>query len=227
MYFWLRSIIIGSILIVLAFLLFDNSEGLFTSSNDESVIIKKVAVIKPSDKATMPVAEVPSTIKKTNNAAADGLSRFYANLHGDDSSTGPKVRNNIVYLETPKGDIVKLLEARRLVTRPLKKNWRGRNDNFPFRLGETLFQKLYEYANTEGLEVIWWLDKDFLVKDPFRINKDILKTAYQVGKAVEGHFPEGIKVYFCNQQRALVLINLVEPYLDEECILLPIKSRSR
>ena len=54
-----------------------------------------------------------------------------------------------------------------------------------------------------------------------------MQTAYQVGKAVEGHFPEGIKVYFCNQQRAIVLINLVEPYLDEECILLPVKSRNR
>jgi hypothetical protein len=224
MYFWLRSIIFGSVLIVLALLLFDNQESLFPSSKDGITATKESLVINPSDKATMPLA-ASGPIKKTTNAAADGLSRFYANLHGDDDSSGPKIRNNIVYMQPPKGNIVKLLEARRLVTRPLKKNWRGRNENFPFRLGETLFQKLYEYANNEGLEVIWWLDKDFLVKDPFRINKDIIKTAYQVGKAVEGHFPEGIKVYFCNQQRALVLINLVEPYLDEECILLPVKSR--
>ncbi|MFT5295690.1 MAG: hypothetical protein ACI9YH_001705 [Colwellia sp.] len=226
MYFWLRNVVFGSVLIVLALLLFDNQEELFPSSKDDIVTTEESAVIKPSDKATM-LAPTPTLIKKTKNAAADGLSRFYANLHGDDDGSGPKVRNNIVYMQPPKGNIVKILEARRLVTRPLKKNWRGRNENFPFRLGETLFQKLYEYANTEGLEVIWWLDKDFLVKDPFRINKDIIKTAYQVGKAVEGHFPEGIKVYFCNQQRALVLINLVEPYLDEECILLPVKSRNR
>ena len=226
MYFWLRNVVFGSVLIVLALLLFDNQEELFPSSKDDIVTTEESAVIKPSDKAAM-LAPTPSPIKKTKNAAADGLSRFYANLHGDDDGSGPKVRNNIVYMQPPKGNIVKILEARRLVTRPLKKNWRGRNENFPFRLGETLFQKLYEYANTEGLEVIWWLDKDFLVKDPFRINKDIIKTAYQVGKAVEGHFPEGIKVYFCNQQRAIVLINLVEPYLDEECILLPVKSRNR
>ena len=226
MYFWLRNIIFGSVLIILALLLFDNQEELFPSSKGDIVTAEETVVIKPSDKATMPVAS-PTPIKKTKNAAADGLSRFYANLHGDDDSSGPKIRNNIVYMQTPKGNIVKILEARRLTTRPLRKTWRGVNENFPFRLGETLFQKLSEYANTEGLEVIWWLDKDFLVKDPFRINKDIIKTAYQVGKAVEGHFPEGIKVYFCNQQRALVLINLVEPYLDEECILLPVKSRNR
>jgi len=224
MIFWIRNIIFGSVLIALVFFLFDNQELLFTA--EESTKSEEVVAIDPSDKAT--IRKAPSTtIKKSKNAAADGLSRFYANLHGDDNSKGPKIRNNIVYLSTPKGDIVKLLEARRMVTRPLRKSWRGSNENHPFRLGETLFQKLSEYANSEGLEVIWWLNRDFVVKDPFRINKEIIKTAYQVGKAVEGHFSEGINVYFCNQQRALVLIDLPIPYLDEECILLPVKNRRR
>jgi hypothetical protein len=226
MNFWLRNIIFGSVLIVLAFLLFDNQEELFSALNEESTVTEQVTVIDPSDKATI-TKDIPRPIKKSNNAAADGLSRFYANLHGDDDSSGPKIRNNIVYLQDPKGDIVKLLEARRMVTRPLRKNWRGTNENHPFRLGETLFQKLSEYANDEGLEVIWWLNRDFLVKDPFRINEEIVQTAYQVGKAVEGHFPEGIKVYFCHQQRALVLIDLNIPYLDEECILLPANAQRR
>jgi hypothetical protein len=224
MNFWLRNIIFGSILITLAFLLFDNQEVLFPASENDRTVSEEVAVIKPSDKATM-AKKAPTTKSKSKNAAAEGLSRFYANLHGDDDSSGPKIRNNIVYLPEPKGDIVKLLEARRMVTRPLRQNWRGSNVNHPFRLGETLFQKLSEYANDEGLEVIWWLNRDFLVKDPFRINKEIIKTAFQVGKAVEGHFQEGIDVYFCYKQRALVLINLDIPYLDEECILLPAKSR--
>jgi len=224
MNFWLRNIIFGSFLIVLAYLLFENQEVLFPASENDSTVSEEVAVVKPSDKATM-TKKAPTKKGKSKNAAAEGLSRFYANLHGDDDSSGPKIRNNIVYLPDPKGDIVKLLEARRMVTRPLRRNWRGSNENHPFRLGETLFQKLSEYANDEGLEVIWWLNRDFLVKDPFRINKEIIKTAFQVGKAVEGHFQEGIDVYFCYQQRALVLINLDIPYLDEECILLPEKTR--
>jgi hypothetical protein len=224
MNFWLRNIIFGSVLIALIFLLFDNQALLFPAA--ESNNSAEIVVIDPSDKATIKKPP-PIIVKKSKNAAADGLSRFYANLHGDDDSSGPKIRNNIVYLPDPKGDIVKLLEARRMVTRPLRKNWRGSNKNHPFRLGETLFQKLSEYANDEGLEVIWWLNRDFVVKDPFRINKEIIKTAYQVGNAVGGHFPEGINVYFCNQQRALVLIDLPIPYLDEECILLPVIKRRR
>lgn len=224
MNFWLRNIIFGSILIALAFFLFDYQDVLFSETKQDSTAVEQVKVIKPNDKATMQKKAAPEK-SKSKNAAADGLSRFYANLHGDDTGSGPRIRNNIVYLPDPKGDIVKLLEARRMVTRPLRTSWRGTNKNHPFRLGETLFQKLSKYANDEGLEVIWWLNRDFLVKDPFRINKDIIKTAYQVGKAVEGHFQEGINVYFCHQQRALVLINLDVPYLDKECILLPVKSK--
>jgi hypothetical protein len=226
MNFWLRNIIFSSILIVLAFLLFDNQELLLSATEEESSSYEKITVIDPSDKAEI-IKKSSRPIKESKNSAADGLSRFYANLHGDDSGSGPKVRNNIVYLPEPKGDIVKLLEASRMVTRPLRKNWRGINKNHPFRSGETLLQKLSGYANNEGLEVIWWLNRDFIVKDPFRINKEIIKTAYQVGKAVEGHFPEGINVYFCNQQRTLVLIDLPITYLDEECILLPVETRRR
>ncbi len=226
MNFWLRNIIFGAILIALAFLLFDNQELLFSTLEDKTQEPQEVSVIDPGKKATIK-KEIPRPIKKAKNAAADGLSRFYANLHGDDDGKGPRIRNNIVYLPDPKGDIVKILEARRMVTRPLRTNWKGTNKNHPFRLGETLFQKLSEYANKEGLEVIWWLNRDFIVKDPFRINKEIIRTAYQVGKAVEGHFSEGVNVYFCNQQRALVLIDLDITYLNDECILLPVKSRRR
>ena len=142
MNFWLRNIIFGFILITLTFLLFDNQELLFSESKKERTVTEKVAVIKPADKATMTKKKLPQK-NKNKNAAAEGLSRFYANLHGDDSSSGPKIRNNIVYLPDPKGDIVKLLEARSMVTRPLRRNWRGTNENHPFRLGETLFQKTF------------------------------------------------------------------------------------
>ena len=226
MNFWLRNIILGAILIALATALLLNQDLLFSisqeaaddiSGSNEQITesaaniaeIKKQTVVRPT---------------KSKNAAAEGLSRFYANLHGGDEK-GPKIRNNIVYLPEPKGDLEKILEARRLITRPLRKNWTGRTDTHPFRLGETLFQKLSEYSQENNLEVIWWLNRDFLVKDAFRINKGILTTAYQVGKAVEGHFENGLSIYFCYQQRAIVLIEYPIPYLANECMLLPRTAR--
>ncbi len=223
MNFWLRNIILGTILIGLAAALVLNQELLFSLSQDPSDDIAKISV----DIHDEHVAEIgmESTEKsvvrptKSKNAAADGLSRFYANLHGDNDE-GPKIRNNIVYLPEPKDDLEKILEARRLVTRPLPRRWTGETDSHPFRLGETLFQKLSEYSQDNGLEVFWWLNRDYLVKDAFRVNKNILSTAYQVGKAIEGHFQNGLSIFFCNKQRAIVIIEYSIPYLSNECILL-------
>lgn len=228
MNFWLRNIILGAILIGLASALLMNQEVLFSLSQDAADDISQVTTNTDNNDVTTAIVEPKkkSVVRptKSKNAAAEGLSRFYANLHGDDEK-GPKIRNNIVYLPDPKGDLEKILEARRLITRPLRSNWTGKTDNHPFRLGETLFQKMSEYSQDNGLEVIWWLNRDFLVKDAFRVNKGILKTAYQVGKAIEGHFENGLSIYFCNKHRAIVLIEYSIPYLANECILLPKSGR--
>lgn len=219
MLFWIKNVVFLLVLIALAYYLIANEEELFdTASNNEPV----AEMSDVPAKKTKPVID-----KKKTNAAAEGLSRFYANLHGSDDDDGPRIRNNIVYLPEPKGDLVEILEARRLVTRPLRKNWRGTTDNRPFRKGQTLHQKLVEYAEKDGLEVIWWLDRDFIVKDPFRINKDIVNTAHRVGQAIGGHFQNGLSSYFCYQQRTLVLIEKELSYLDEECLLLPLKKKNR
>lgn len=233
MNFWLRNIILGLILIGLASALLVNQDLLFSISQDAADDIAAAATTdlhhdaaestEPAAVAVAPETEVIRP-KKSNNSAADGLSRFYANLHGIDEK-GPKIRNNIVYLPEPEGDLEQILEAKRLVTRALRRNWTGKTDNHPFRQGETLFQKLSEYADDNGLEVIWWLNRDFLVKDAFRVNKNIITTSYQVGKAVAGHFENGLSIYFCYQQRTIVLIENDIPYLANECMLLPKAKR--
>lgn len=224
MLFWIKNIVFAAILIALAVYLIANEEELFGSSSSEVLATEE----KEQPKIEQPKYRKPSISEKQSNAAAEGLSRFYANLRGsDDPADGPRVRNNIVYLSEPSGDLEEILEAKRKMVRPLLKNWRSDVENRPFRPPHTLHQKLLMYAEDEGLDVIWWLDRDFLIKDPFRVNKDIIDTAYQVGQAIEGHFQNGLSVYFCYQHRTIVLIDRVLSYLDENCTKLPRSNRGR
>lgn len=216
MSFWLRNLVLGLILAALAVAFFMNQD--FLLSLDGSTAQVDSSDIDTTESEATTKAK-PAT-KKVTNAAAVGLSKFYAKLYGDMDDDAPKIRNNVIYLPNPKGDLVKLLQAREMVVRPYRKNWRGSVESRPFRKGETLYQKLAEYSEQEGLEIIWWLNRDFIVKDPFRIEKDLLKTAFKIGKAVEGHFQDGISIYFCNRQRTVVLVNNPPEYLDEECTLL-------
>ena len=222
MKFWLRNIILGLILIGLASALMLNTEPLFSTSQEpaDKVVATTVDTYQAEQVESL-IQEETLDAEKSTNAAADGLSNYYASIRGDMTGDDPKIRNNIVYLAEPKGDLEKILTARALITRPLPKNWTGETDNHPFRLGETLFGKLSEYAGDNNLQVIWWLNRDFVVKNAFRINKDIVTTSYQVGKAIEGHFETGLSIYFCYQQRTIVVIEHDTAYLEKECLLLP------
>jgi len=220
MNFWLRNIILGIILVAIAFALLSNVD-FFISLTGNTKPVNEESVSTETDKNKHQNSKV--TNKNTSyskNAAAEGLSRFYASLNPDLADKGPKIRNGIVYLPDPKGDLKKILEARRMVTRPLPKKWQGIKKPQPFREGQTLYQKLTEYANEEGLDVIWRLNKDLLVKSPFRINKEITKMSLQIGQAVNGLFEGGVATYFCYKHRAIVFIEYQNDYLDKECLLL-------
>jgi len=226
MNFWLRNLILGIFLIALAWAFFANQDFLLSLDGslgkvDETTITTSEAEVEATLQQAKSKRDKYQQGRSTDNAAAIGLSKFYANLHGDMDSKGPKIRNNIVFLPEPKGDLSKLLQAREMVVRPYKKNWQGSVESRPFRRGQTLHQKLAEYSEKEGIELIWWLNRDYVIKDPFRIEKNILKTAWQITKGVEGHFPSGLSTFFCNRQRAVVVIESApHDFLDEECILL-------
>jgi len=230
--FWVRNIIFAIILIALAYGFFANQDlllsldGAFEQETATEVVLPK----EPTPKVTPAPATTTKKPqyqqgRKPANAAAEGLSNFYAKIYGDGiDKRGPKIRNNIIFLPEPSGNLIEILQAREMIVRPYRVNWQGKTASRAFRKGQTLYQKLAEYAEQEGLEIIWWLNRDFIIKDAFRIDKDILKTAYQVGEAVSGHFPEGISSFFCYRQRTLVFINEAPDYLNEECTALKPKN---
>jgi len=213
--FWIRNAILAVVLIGLAVAFFLYKDVLFSSEQDAQQVSsseEKSKEVMPKENTT-PKAPVKV---KSKNSAADGLSNFYAKIYGDKEER--KIRNNVIFLPEPHGDIVEILQAREMVVRPFSKTWNSPKASRSFRKGETLYQKLAEYAGNDGLEVLWWMNKDFIVKEPFRIEKDILKTAKTIGQAVSGHFPEGINTYFCYRQRTLVFINEPPSYLEEVCL---------
>jgi len=231
MNFWLRNIILGTFLVVLAWAFLANQDFLLSLDHpankldDSSDSSTSAPATKTAQTGSDKTSKKPKPSLEHDNAAAAGLSKFYANLYGDTNNKGPKVRNNIVYLPDPKGDLEKLLKAREMVVLPYKKNWQGSVESRPFRKGETMYQKLAQYSTDDGIELIWWLNRDYVVKSAFRIEKSILKTTYQVGKAIEGHFESGLSIYFCYRHRAVVIIeSMPRPFLDEECTLLGAKT---
>jgi len=97
------NIIIGIILIVLGTALWLNKAYLFSLNQDATELTTETKVdIHHEEKAALgtesleeKISDEPEVAKENTNAAADGLSRYYANLHGEMDGKGPKIRNNI------------------------------------------------------------------------------------------------------------------------------------
>jgi len=225
--YWLRKIILGLVLLAVIIYILKNIEFLKTLSDEWSMSTTVEDVVTAAKKEPVITEIIPEVkpkvriiTKKKTNAAADGLSKFYASINPDMSGKGPKIRKGVVYLPDPKDNLVNILEARLRVVQPLNKNWHGSVVSRPFRKGSTLFQQLSENAAKDKLEVLWWINRDLVINDPFRIKKDILKTSYQLGEAMEGHFYNGVSTYFCHRHKAIVIIEDTDKYLDEKCRLL-------
>jgi len=221
MSFWIRNIIFGCILITLAYLFFANKELLMALGSEAEPVATETLETTVEDSTIITAHSKPKPVvnEKAQNKAASGLSKFYANINGTSDADKPTIRNNIVYLPEPTSDLELMLDARSKVVRAYPKNWQGSTKSRPFRLGETIFQKLSEYAKQDKLEVYWRLNRDYVVKSAFRIDKSILKTALQLGNGINGHFQNGVSIYFCYQSRAIVVIEGKKSYLDESCIL--------
>ncbi len=224
--FWIRNGIIGILLAITAYVLLVSQELINTKpevkSKETDLTSNKIEAIEQTtklekDQDKLKTQPLKQTKSKPKNAAADGLSRFYASINPDFNESGPRILNNVVFLPNPEGDITSILVNKDKNTSPQERHWKGNIESRSFRNGETLFQKLSEYSTREGIEVLWWLNRDFIIKDPFRINKDLISTAQLIGLSVDGHFIDGVKTYFCYSNRTLVLTDTENSYLESSC----------
>ncbi len=119
--FWIRNLIFGVILAAAAYILLANQELLVDIielfESDEKEVAETIVVSEStSSEDVTGLASTPAPkkiVKNSGNAAAEGLSRFYASINPSFNEKGPRIRENIVYLPDPKGNLSEILEARK------------------------------------------------------------------------------------------------------------------
>tara|TARA_B110000014_G_scaffold257858_1_gene243073 strand:- start:52 stop:735 length:684 start_codon:yes stop_codon:yes gene_type:complete len=216
-----KSSIIVLIVLLLSVAFFFNQQILLTLDGSRDNDTEHSEHKNHDSHSSKDIERTPSNKKSSRgNSAAEGLSKFYEKIYGSGKRDGVEIINNIIYLPDPKGDIEELLKARSLVVRPYPKSWVGTKKSRAFRKGETIYEKLSEYLQEEKLEIIWWTNRDFIIKDNFRINKNITYTVYQLSNAISGHFENGLSAFLCYKERSIVITDEPFKYLFEHCRLI-------
>ena len=156
-------------------------------------------------------------MKDTKNAAAQGLSRFYAALRNQVNDKNNERDKYVLKLPTPETSLDVALFEREKVVDPSSPNWTGEIQPRRCDSGNTLKDVLADSARPEDIVLYWYLSKDYVVKDHFRVDSNFVSTLYQVGRAINDDFENEVYTYFCFKQRAAVITELPSAYVRENC----------
>jgi hypothetical protein len=190
--FWLRHVMLGLMIIAIA------------------VVV--LLVQQSNESAARP--EVDSG-KKT---IASNMSDFYADYRW--SSRYPREEElgdfvlGVKISDKPLGERLQNMES---LENPVLGIWVGEYKHRIFKAGSTLRNAITEYAQSEGMQVIWELDQDFIVKHPFQLDDSLLASLKLIGKAIDANFDGEVKAYMCPRQRSLVITSKSSEYLEKQC----------
>ncbi|MFY8274291.1 TcpQ domain-containing protein [Pseudoalteromonas sp. SSDWG2] len=163
------------------------------------------------------LGEGPMYKSTGDNAAAAGLSQFYANIKNSVRNATDREKY-VIELGEPTGDLEVMLEQRLGAVQEVDLRWKGAVKARRFRAGATLKKVMSDYAKEEGIAFYWYLGKDYVVKHPFRVDDSFVSTLYQVGKAIDSDFEFEVQTFFCYRERAAIITERPAPYIRENCL---------
>ena len=88
-----------------------------------------------------------------------------------------------------------------------------------FKAGSTLREAISAHAQQEGMQVIWDLDQDFVIKHQFQLDTTIAAAVKQIASAVDSNFDGEVRGYVCPAQRTLVVTANHTEYLNTHCVV--------
>ncbi|MCW8091254.1 toxin co-regulated pilus biosynthesis Q family protein [Alteromonas sp. ASW11-130] len=178
------------------------------------IIVAGVLIHMQSENETAPLAEGETKQKSVSK----GLSDFYREFRMSSDERIKENKGDFV-IEISNGDqtLDSQLQGMSSDIKPVNKRWVGEHKQRSFKAGGTLRETISTYAELEGMQVIWDLDQDFVIKHHFQVNGTIVKALSDIATAIDSNFAGEVKTYICPKQRSLVVTQNKTKYLKTSC----------
>ncbi|WP_299083896.1 toxin co-regulated pilus biosynthesis Q family protein [uncultured Paraglaciecola sp.] len=190
--FWLKHVFLAVLVIVIAVIV------LVMQQRNESAVLPEGDAGKKS--------------------IASNMSNFYADYRS--SSRGPieqDLGDFVMGVKTSDKPLSERLKKMESLQNPISGRWVGDHKHRTFKAGSTLRSAITSYAQSEGMQVIWELDQDFIVKHPFQLDDSMLGSLKIIANAIDANFEGEVKAYMCPRQRSLVITSTASDYLTKQC----------
>ena len=196
MWFWLKHLTAAAILLIAAFVLLFNPN-----------------ILTSPPAATKPIASSASV----PGSAAEGFTNFYQMLRYSLDASRDRAKEFIIELPDTSDQLSSTLTARTNTVPALDPKWTGKSQQRKFEAGSKLRDQMAAYASTEGIELFWTLPRDYVVKHYFQSDSNYLTTLKNIASAIAPDFQTPVLVFFCPKERAAVVTDKCNPFLDTEC----------
>lgn len=149
-----------------------------------------------------------------------GLSDFYREFRMSSSDPIKEPVGDFT-IELPASDkpIEQRLKSMSSQLKPVSSGWVGEHKFRTFAAGRSLRSAISEYAQQEGMQVIWDLEEDFVVKYQFQMDDTMIGSLADIARAIDSNFLGTVKGYFCPDQRSLVITTAQSDLIKEQCRL--------
>jgi hypothetical protein len=191
MWFWIKHLLLAALLFILAAIVMFKPELLYFK---------------------------PEKLSEKSSDAVKGFSNFYSNIRSSFTNKEDESTDFVIELNEDHSNLVSLLRdrANRMVALP--ENWKGKETDRRFRVGDTLKTVLTMQGRKEGVELFWVLSKDYKVKHYFQTDFSYISAIQETSQAISSDFEQPVQAYFCNVSRAVVLTDKTIPFLQQNCI---------
>ncbi len=158
--------------------------------------------------------------KSAQQKMADNVSNFYSEFR--QSSRDPISERYGDYViahavsDKPIRDQLQKMQGSSL---PDTGNWRGSFERRSFSEGSTLFTESQAHVLKNGMNLIWSLNQDFIVKHRFVSENTVAGMLSEIASAVDANFVNTVKVYFCDANSTFVVTDKKDDYLVANCKL--------
>ncbi|WP_088332525.1 TcpQ domain-containing protein [Lacimicrobium sp. SS2-24] len=186
------------------------------------IIIATVVINLETIRSSSPVPEG----QKPKRNPATGLSDFYAQYRSGPSQLSLDNTSDFVMpVKTDEEPLEQRLQNMESLQRSVTGRWVGEHRYRTFKAGGTLREVITAYAQAEGMQLLWELNQDFVVKSSFQIEDTIAGALGQIATAVDSNFNGTVEAFFCPRQRTFVITARVNDYLRQYCS--PVRAGQR
>lgn len=154
----------------------------------------------------------------SDNPVAKGVAKFYAEVRRAVKPGSSRLDDYTIELPEQVRTVTEQLEVRGDTVQPGSTSWQGQTKKRSFKENDTMMTALQNFAREEGVEVIWDLKYDYIVKQHFSERGNLKSLVDKVSRVVATDYSGKVDSFYCPKEKALVITAEPESYLFDFCV---------